>query len=143
MIEPRPPSARWVLGCCAGVLCAVAVACDDDGKSAPPACSDPPLELFDVAAGAPASPGDQVNPCVTPVGDAYSPPPQFGGSSSGGSGTSDGGEISGSGSDTGGAPNLGGSPSEAGAAGAGTPLGGASTEGGAFGVGGAAAAGGS
>jgi hypothetical protein len=56
------------------------VACDEEGKTAPATCADPPLPIYDISAGAPAEPGDQVNPCVTPVGDAYSPPTDVGGS---------------------------------------------------------------
>jgi hypothetical protein len=61
----------------ASLLILAAVACDEDGKTAPDICSDPPLEIFDIQ-DPPSSGGEggagEVNPCVTPVGHAISPP---------------------------------------------------------------------
>lgn len=67
----------------AALLALVAVACDEDGKTAPDTCADPPLEIYDLAEEDPAEPGDQANPCVTPVGDAFSPPAELEGSTGG------------------------------------------------------------
>lgn len=89
-----------VLG--AALLALGALACGEDGKTAPERCADPPLPIYDIQdAGAHAVD----NPCVTPIGHAVT---EGGSSSSGGSG----GTNSTSG------PGLGGSPADAGAGGA-------------------------
>jgi hypothetical protein len=59
-----------------GVLLLVAlpgvVGCDEDGKTAPDRCADPPLQIFEIqAAGAPADDNAQY-PCVTEVGHSVS-----------------------------------------------------------------------
>jgi hypothetical protein len=47
-------------------------ACDEDGKTAPERCADPPLLIFDIqAAGVPADDNAQY-PCSTPIGHAVS-----------------------------------------------------------------------
>jgi hypothetical protein len=59
----------------ASLLVLFAVACDEDGETAPEKCADPPLQIFDIQ-DPPSSggqDGEATNPCVTPVGHAVSP----------------------------------------------------------------------
>ncbi|HYQ16858.1 MAG TPA: hypothetical protein VEQ58_13905 [Polyangiaceae bacterium] len=58
-------------------------ACDDDGKTVPERCADPPLPIYDIQ-----NPGEQNaagNPCVTHVGYAISGVTTSGGTSGSGS----------------------------------------------------------
>lgn len=116
--------ARAVTALGAALLLLGVAACDEDGKTAPERCADPPLPIYDIQhAGAPADDNARFNddagggdssgatpPCVTEVGHGISKPVVVGtgGGSSGTSGTT---STSGSG-------GLGGSPAEAGAGGA-------------------------
>jgi hypothetical protein len=82
------PRARAALG--ALLLISSAAACDEDGKTAPARCADPPLPIFDIQhAGAPADDNARYNdadalPCVTEVGHGISR-----GTGMGGEGTDD------------------------------------------------------
>lgn len=80
---PARPAAALLMG----VALSAAVACDEEGKTAPERCSDP-LPIFDPATA--DVPTDH-HPCVTPVGDAVSsvgnaPSPGAAGSGSPGAG---------------------------------------------------------
>lgn len=116
------PRALAVLS--ASLLALGAAACDEDGKTTPARCADPPLPLYDIQhAGAPGDDNARYNdadqpPCVTEVGHAISKPTEVAGSSSGGkaSGGTSGGGTGGSGGLGGTA--TGGSPDDAGAGGA-------------------------
>ena len=108
------PRALAVLS--ASLLALGAAACDEDGKTTPARCADPPLPLYDIQhAGAPADDNARYNdadelPCVTEVGHAISKPVEVAGGSSGGNA---------SGGSTGlGGKASGGSPDDAGAGGA-------------------------
>jgi hypothetical protein len=96
-----PNRARAALG--ALLLALGAAACDEDGKTAPARCADPPLPIFDIqAAGAPADDNARFNdedelPCVTEVGHAISGPAVVAGT--GGSTTTGSGGVPGSGGD--------------------------------------------
>jgi hypothetical protein len=59
----------------ASLLLLAAVACDEDGETAPDACADPPLQIFDIQdpPSAGGEGGAVTNPCVTPIGHAVSP----------------------------------------------------------------------
>ena len=50
-------------------LVASAGACEEDTKTAPATCADPPLTIYDIQAGAPPT---TTNPCVTPPGHSVS-----------------------------------------------------------------------
>ena len=114
-----PSRAVSVLG--SALLLVVAVACDEDGKTAPERCADPPLPIYDIQhAGAPSDDNARFNddagggdssgatpPCVTEVGHGISKPVVVGGSAGTGGKTS-----------TSGSSGLSGSPAEAGAGGA-------------------------
>jgi uncharacterized membrane protein YgcG len=56
------------------VLMTAAMGCDEDGKTAPERCAQPPLEIFDIQKAAPPAEGGEaaLNPCVTPIGHAIS-----------------------------------------------------------------------
>jgi hypothetical protein len=76
---------------CASLLTIFAIACDEDGKTAPETCATPPLEIYDIqdppsSSGA----GSEENPCVTPVGHAVSP---TGGGTDAGAGSTNGGRA--------------------------------------------------
>ena len=82
-------------------------ACEEDGKTAPATCADPPLAIYDIQAG--GARGDDKNPCTTDIGHGIS---SIGTSSTAGtasSGTSSGGKAGSGGTAT----------AEAGAGGAG------------------------
>lgn len=79
-------------------------ACEEDGKTAPATCADPPLAIYDIQTGGVR---DDQNPCTTDVGHAIS---SIGSSTAG---TSTGGTS------TGGKGGSGGAATDAGAAGAG------------------------
>jgi hypothetical protein len=80
------------------------VACEEDGKTAPARCSDPPLpEPFDILhAGAPADDNADL-PCSTPIGHAVSSI----GASSGGTSSNGGAASGGKTSASGGSPDAG------------------------------------
>ena len=83
----NPVWVKAALGALLLALAAGASACDEDGKSAPAACLDPALPIYDIQdAGAPTV----NNPCVTPIGHSVSfigePTTSTGGTTSGGSG---------------------------------------------------------
>lgn len=120
---------RAALALVALALAVMAAACDEDGKTAPERCADPPLPLFDIQKTPPpeddnrrfndvaAGDGPALRPCITEVGHAVS---SFSDGSAGE--TSSGGTSSSGGSSSGGigAGGLAGTPgsSDAGAGGA-------------------------
>jgi hypothetical protein len=92
--------------CLASLLLAFASgvsACDEDGKTAPERCADPPLPIFDIqAAGVPA---DEY-PCSTPIGHAVNFVGSMATAGAGSGGMSDGkgGGMATAGAGAGGAP---------------------------------------
>ena len=103
-----PARAKAALCTLLRALASSVSACDEDGKTAPERCLDPPLPApFDIQhAGAPADDNEQY-PCVTPIGHAvsYIGSPTTGGTASGGTSSSGGagGEAT-AGAGAGGAP---------------------------------------
>jgi hypothetical protein len=95
--------------CLASLLLAFASgvsACDEDGKTAPERCADPPLPIFDIqAAGAPADDNAQY-PCSTPIGHAvnFDGSMATAGAGSGGMSGGEGGGMATAGAGAGGAP---------------------------------------
>jgi hypothetical protein len=85
-LRANPVRAKAVLGALLLTLVAGAAACEEDGKTAPERCIDPPP--FDIQAGAPAD--NVTNPCATPVGHSVSfigsPTTPTAGTSTGGKG---------------------------------------------------------
>jgi hypothetical protein len=66
----NPVRAKAALGALLLGLVTGALACEEDGKTAPARCADPALPIFDIqAAGVPSDDNAQY-PCVTPVGHA-------------------------------------------------------------------------
>jgi hypothetical protein len=86
----NPVWAKAALGALLLALATGASACDEDGKTAPAACLDPALQIYDIQkAGAPTVD----NPCVTPIGHSINsklPPTSMGGTSGSGGKTSGG-----------------------------------------------------
>jgi hypothetical protein len=95
-------------------------ACEEDGKTAPATCLDPPLAIYDIQTGGVR---EDENPCTTDVGHGIS---SIGSSTT--AGTATGGTSSGGKSSSGGAPTA---DAGAGGAGAGAGAGGAGGAGGA------------
>jgi hypothetical protein len=115
-----PGRATIALGCM--LLGALAVACEEDGKTAPEKCGSPPLLIYDVQGGAQGDP--DANPCVTDEGHAVSVilPASSGGSAptnTGGSGGKGGAGGSGGSSGKGGTGGKGGAGGKGGTAGTG------------------------
>jgi hypothetical protein len=122
--RPFPNRACAVLG--ALLLASGVAACDEDGKTAPARCADPPLPIFDIQnAGAPADDNARYNdddalPCVTEVGHGVGKPIEVAGSATGGTSTAGTGGVGGTLPSAGGAPadaGSGGAPADAGAGG--------------------------
>lgn len=110
----RPHSVRVNLalgGLLLGLVPAL-TACEEDGKTAPATCLEPPLAIYDIqAGGAPAD--DDKNPCTTDIGHAIS---SIGSSTAG---TASGGTTATAGSSSGGRAGSGTTSTDAGAGGAG------------------------
>ena len=107
MSLPRSLPGRVTLALGALVVLVAAVACDEEGKSAPERCQDPLLPLFDPAhAGAPSD-DNRMYPCVTEVGHSVSfignAPSPSAGTSSGGKPTGNAGTKATAGNSQGGA----------------------------------------
>jgi hypothetical protein len=114
-VRSNPVRAKAALGALALILVAGLAACEEDGKTAPERCADPPLPIFDIQAGAPAD----TNPCVTAVGHSISMGPSTsGGTTAITAGTSSGGK-GGSGGSAGKGGSGGTATADAGAGGAG------------------------
>lgn len=78
-----PGRAKAALG--ASLLVLFAVACDEEGETAPERCAEPPLQIFDIQdPPSGGQGGEATNPCVTPVGHAVSPSAGTGSSSTSG-----------------------------------------------------------
>jgi hypothetical protein len=120
MISLRRHSVRVNLalgGLLLGLVTAL-TACEEDGKTAPATCAEPPLAIYDIQTGG-ARDGDDKNPCTTDVGHAISSiGTPTAGTASGGTataGTSSGGKAGSGGTTTvdagaGGAGGAGGAP---------------------------------
>jgi hypothetical protein len=98
MSRDRFPGFRAQAALAAVLLSFVAslAGCEEDGKTAPDACLDPALEIYDIAAGAPA---ETTNPCVTRIGHSvsYIGDPTTAGTSSTGGTSGSGGKATGAG----------------------------------------------
>jgi hypothetical protein len=90
MMRARCSSRCWTkAGLVVALVSAFGAGCDEDGKTAPDECGTS-LEIYDIQQNPPANPDDSPNPCITPVGDAFGPPAQTGGTGQTTGGTSNG-----------------------------------------------------
>jgi hypothetical protein len=106
MSPHRPHSARVKIALGAlllGSLTALS-ACEEEGKTAPATCLDPPLAIYDIQTGGAR---EDENPCTTDVGHAISPSPTAG-TGTGGTSSSGTGGIGGAATADAGAGGAGG-----------------------------------
>jgi hypothetical protein len=110
LLRPRSVRVNLALGALLLGLVTALTACEEDGKTAPATCADPPLAIYDIQTGGAR---DDQNPCTTDIGHAVS---SIGTSTAG---TASGGTAT-AGSSSGGTSGSGGTATaEAGAGGAG------------------------
>ena len=68
-----PDRAKAAVGWLLLAVAVTAVACEEDGKTAPDRCADPVLPIYDIqGAGEPSEAEVNANPCVTKVGHSIS-----------------------------------------------------------------------
>jgi len=82
-VRSHPVRAKAVLSVLALIVVAGLPACEEDSKTAPERCADPPLQIYDIQAGAPA----ETNPCITPIGHSVNSIAPAGGTSTPTAGT--------------------------------------------------------